>query len=607
MSSELINELFIPTNKNFINSCKTGNINKIIWIQKQIPNDVDYKDAFEHACEIGNLEVAKWIMQVKPDDLTIEIDSELFLFSCDSGCLELAKWIYQQNPDIHINGYIFYIVCRNNYFDMARWIYSENSSVVNSPKYINASFEHSCKNGNIIMAKWLLSINKYINISPAFVSSCEKGLINIIEWLLSLNKFVDTELSFSKACCSGYRTIASIILNKPTNKKINVSFALMALCKIGNLEMIKWVLRLNGVIGKKINSNMVYNACEYGHLPLVDFFIKKTKKYVYISELFKDGYRIAYINGHYDIVKLITESKVMQIEYDMYSSAFHHSRSVETAKWLLKIYPEIQDCSDCWYSLLFNSCTKHYMEIIKWIFKNKSDVVIDQKILTSVFRKENIDIINYILLIRPDIDLSFNDDELFCNCCKNGNLEIANMLLKQNPNINISMRGEYPFKLACYSGHIEFAKWLISLNPEIKISDTVFNDMCILGNRLEIAEWIHSIRPNINIFSKTFRRACKDEYIDSVKWIHKLNPYRYTVVIKYNKIVSWHVEKMCGIKELRLDKLSDCPICYETECSNVVTNCEHMFCKTCIDKYNGDTCPYCRNDPVEFYLIKNEK
>lgn len=40
----------------------------------------------------------------------------------------------------------------------------------------------------------------------------------------------------------------------------------------------------------------------------------------------------------------------------------------------------------------------------------------------------------------------------------------------------------------------------------------------------------------------------------------------------------------------------ECPICYEINDDGYATDCEHVFCKTCLTKWlaSNKVCPYCR-------------
>ena len=48
--------------------------------------------------------------------------------------------------------------------------------------------------------------------------------------------------------------------------------------------------------------------------------------------------------------------------------------------------------------------------------------------------------------------------------CSNGHIEIVKWLISIRPDIDISSKNDYAFLIACYNGNIEVAKWLCSLN-----------------------------------------------------------------------------------------------------------------------------------------------
>ena len=50
-----------------------------------------------------------------------------------------------------------------------------------------------------------------------------------------------------------------------------------------------------------------------------------------------------------------------------------------------------------------------------------------------------------------------------------GHLEVAQWLLTVKPNIDISANNEYAFCCVCEYGHLEVAQWLLSIKPDIYI------------------------------------------------------------------------------------------------------------------------------------------
>jgi ankyrin repeat protein len=130
----------------------------------------------------------------------------------------------------------------------------------------------------------------------------------------------------------------------------------------------------------------------------------------------------------------------------------------------------------------------------------------------------------------------------FCLACYDGHLEIVQWLLSVNPDINISAENEYAFRCVCYRGHLEIARWLLSVNPNINISaetEYAFRWACSQGH-LEIAQWLLSVNPNINISARdewAFRSACEHKHLDVAQWLQTLKPYLY--VINYNENKSY--------------------------------------------------------------------
>ena len=55
-------------------------------------------------------------------------------------------------------------------------------------------------------------------------------------------------------------------------------------------------------------------------------------------------------------------------------------------------------------------------------------------------------------------------------------------------------------------------------------------------------------------------------------------------------------------------EIENCSICL-TEVSNCITNCNHIFCYKCINKWNNTKekifCHYCKNEDLEIYKIKS--
>jgi hypothetical protein len=81
--------------------------------------------------------------------------------------------------------------------------------------------------------------------------------------------------------------------------------------------------------------------------------------------------------------------------------------------------------------------------------------------------------VNWLLEVKPDIDISDNNEASFRSACEYGHLEVFIRLLEVKPYLDISAENEYAFREVClYSklevskSKLEVAKWLQSLFPE---------------------------------------------------------------------------------------------------------------------------------------------
>jgi ankyrin repeat protein len=204
-----------------------------------------------------------------------------------------------------------------------------------------------------------------------------------------------------------------------------------------------------------------------------------------------------------------------------------------------------------------------------------------------------------------------NLNEAFCEACSNGHLSVTQWLLQIKPNINISVTDETAFRNACSNGHLLVTQWLYSIKPEINISannEYAFHWACSAGH-LTVAQWLYSIKPEINISANNeyaFRRACKNNKLNVAQWLCTLRS-NYKITIENDKIIDYNVLKPLPLTNnlALVENLSDCPICYQNPIA-VQTNCKHNFCKQCAETFyqKSNSCPYCRQQIIEFSLIQ---
>ena len=132
-------------------------------------------------------------------------------------------------------------------------------------------------------------------------------------------------------------------------------------------------------------------------------------------------------------------------------------------------------------------------------------------------------VIQWLLQIKPCINISVYNDLAFSNACTNGHLEIAQWLLhiskERGKNINISAEHEYAFRWACFKGHLHVAQLLIQISKErgqdINISavnDFAFRQACQYRH-LAMAQWLQSFKPYLYVIHYDENGNYKDYYI----------------------------------------------------------------------------------------------
>jgi ankyrin repeat protein len=197
-----------------------------------------------------------------------------------------------------------------------------------------------------------------------------------------------------------------------------------------------------------------------------------------------------------------------------------------------------------------------------------------------------------------------NIDKVFLYACKNGHLHVAQWLLQIKPAIDISAYNEEAFRGACSNGHLHVAQWLLQIKPTIYISaqnEYAFRWACV-NEHLNIAQWLFQIKPTINISAyneSAFRYACYNGDLNVAQWFVSLRPDKYKIKLNANGSISYEIIKplnIVGIKQV--SELEQCPICCVSVC-DVITCCNHSYCTQCISNWlntNHSLCPTCRTE-----------
>jgi len=141
----------------------------------------------------------------------------------------------------------------------------------------------------------------------------------------------------------------------------------------------------------------------------------------------------------------------------------------------------------------------------------------------------------YYQINKHKINISSNEEYIFCSVCSKGYLDIAKFLLEIKPDIDISIRGEEPIKRACEKGHLEIVKYLLQIKPDINLSisnNKPFIYSCKSG-KLELVKflfYLNNIKDNKNIlltdkcFTKSFEYICEFGYLNILQFLLEVYP-----------------------------------------------------------------------------------
>jgi len=183
--------------------------------------------------------------------------------------------------------------------------------------------------------------------------------------------------------------------------------------------------------------------------------------------------------------------KQLEFEYShilkssFYDLMFQHSCAsgyLDIAKWLLEIKPNI----DIFYNnneLFYDSCD--HLEVLKWLYQINPNIDIsynNNHILYNALEFSELDIVKWIFTIKPINDISY--DLIFISC-NNSDLDMVQFLLECKPTIDISYNNEECFRTACINGNLELVTFLLEFKPTIDITandDEAFKYVCNNGS-----------------------------------------------------------------------------------------------------------------------------
>lgn len=189
--------------------------------------------------------------------------------------------------------------------------------------------------------------------------------------------------------------------------------------------------------------------------------------------------------------------------------------------------------------------------------------------------------------------------------------ETINIFKYKKQCYKMASTASYAFEEACVNGLSNLARQINNLyRVDIWRNDgAAFFEACARGHT-EIIKLYHEINPRFfeeKDVTYGFNLACHNNHINIALFIASMSwTRRYYVTIEEGYIVDHGVrETLKYVAWKEIDKAEDCPVCLEKK-SDVVTDCNHQFCRGCIETWYKDkkNCPLCRNHIKTVQFLK---
>ena len=264
-------------------------------------------------------------------------------------------------------------------------------------------------------------------------------------------------------------------------------------------------------------------------------------------------------------------------------------------RWLIEIIENTENFKqgiqyqNFYYNLIRYSINADTLLQFRWLIKNHNDKFknlnvsdIKECILGSIYA-ENSEFFLYFESNYPDIINTFSSDKLMTYAFYGNNVELVDYIFKKYNGINLNNIWQ---TCLLNNNEVEGKENLKWLSENCNSVDLTYND--------------HQI----------FYTACKINSKEKVDWLNQKIPnvYYYDVDEDTGDFYNYGILRKLEIYDnILLDEkeIKICSICYENK-SNVISDCNHQFCKTCISAWYRTRidCPYCRNNIDEFKQIR---
>jgi len=543
-----IEQAFINNNLEYLNFL-------ICFTQQLDDYKIDYLKLYQKIILEGNIQIKtfKYLVELCPslypfdykyfiknynyiniDLLILMLDLNYKKLKTDTEILNtIWKNLYEYR---NYNGYE-----TNNYMEGNKKVilYLIKKKLICDDEILFGLFSEYCKNDDYLdYVKWFIKEVPYLNycINTEFIIENIYDNYNnfqILKYLLSTRKHLITNKMFHYCCI--YNNILSkwLLKNKPDIKTITdykwvgrgeKVDTLMETCFSGHLEICDWLISINPDF--KVTPEYLFNVVIF-IINNYDIWSLKMKNNYLVNIDIIISYNTKYLQDIKSNEGVINSNNINILLDTIFDKIGYNKVSNKIVGYLLKTYNDLVKFIDLdkFYNILidglYNNCCgriNSYCSCDILLLLVTNNVSIDFETLNKIFvhlgMSNHFNNVERLFELYPDIDISYNNDELFFDCCENENEEMINWLMEIKPDYYYYNRtvyvddSEYSDSDSDDSEYIEYGIiQKLHYEKEIKYVETI-NECTICLNS------------NSNIISKCNHQFCKDCI---VKWYEKHN------------------------------------------------------------------------------------
>jgi len=490
-----------------------------------------------YCCRYNFFYIVQIILEID-DGLDIEYkEYEAICLTCQEGSYQLYKLLSEKITIDHYDIHNFLLSATNITFI--------------------GDYGEKCK---IIYELVDVSQNKKDTVLYIYNNIC-KELINKID----LTKYIDNYIHiFKEICIASELYVAEFFINNfiEVHKYINSKDCdiITDCCRYGNIDIID--LLISSVADINIpNIGLLLNICFVENkLELLKTIIDKYSYSEFTNKI--------YDNDFDTDIDIDIDNDQIYTAYMGFGTACNKGY-LEIAKWLYAIVPDI--------NLLYNeqiyfkcAIESGHKELTEWLYDKESNFTMTNDIFLSVCDNCELEMIDWVLDKKMDIDISYKNYMFFYNCIYNIFVneddciklltklfeiydkqiydkqimdiddDIYNIIFtnyctiylgvaiwiydKYKDNINLSYNNEYPFKNAYLNNNVDIMTWLLETKPDINIMYDVTDVYNYMNSVLKI-RWYLKHFPNFDITLNNYYLLYNNHAnIDILKLLYEIQP-----------------------------------------------------------------------------------